>query len=252
MKKIFLISAVMATITLIGFSCKKDKTTPTPNTTTTGRTTAASDGTPSGTYNGFLYVVMATNGSLTIRTGAGAFVNTPVALNLNAHIPATATVNSVYMNGVRFKFDASSKQYADTTYLLPSFPPANWVVNGAGSIPSFTFSNTDALPVYTGTASLPATVSKAQNLVIPITGLSGCDQVGLELKDNTGRSTTVYVAGNATSATFIKDSLVNLTNCINATLNLTLIKYNAQNLGGKNIMFGTLGTASKNNIIIAN
>ncbi len=267
-KTIFTSIILIGTITLISLSCKKtDKVTSgssstgsattTAGTTTGGTTTGGTttggtttgNGSPTGTFNGILLALSFTSGTVTVNTGFAEFFNTAIAINLGTPLVATASVTSVFMNGTQFPYNSSGMSYFDSTSAL-TFPPATWNVTGAGIIPSFTYTNNDAIPTFTGTSSLPVTIDKTQNLVIPINGLSGCDQIRVSLNDTVGKSTFVLISGSATSATIVKDSLTKLTPCSSGSYSLDFIKYNPQTIGTKKILFSTYSVANKAGIFI--
>ena len=246
-KTIFTLSLSVLVFALVISSCKKNDSstgaliTP-PNTT-------AGSGNPSGTYNGLLIALSAPSSGTIISTGIAEFYNTPITFILGNSAPATATVNSVYMDTTRFSFN--NPDYIDMTGTL-HFPPAIWKVNGLGVIPSFTYTNYDALPVFTGTSPLPSSISKAQNLIIPLSGISGADQVAVEIDDSLSNSTTVYTSANSTSVTILKDSLAKLAPSYlnHGSITVTLVKYNPQTISGKSFLFGTAKQYSKSGVSI--
>jgi hypothetical protein len=249
-KTIFTLSLSIFVFALIISSCKKSDPTPSGSSSTTGNT-ATNTGNPSGTYNGFLYAAYAVSGTTSINSCVAAFVNTPVAFNPSTPFVATATINAVYVNGTQLLYNTNN-DYSYTTLSSLGFPPASWIVNGAGTIPSFTYSNTNSMPIFSGLSSFPNTISKAQNLVIPITGASGYDQIEITVQDSLNNSTTVYVASGTTSVTFLKSSLINLTNCNVASIQINLLKYNPQSINGKKILFALIYATSKDNIVLHN
>ena len=50
--------------------------------------------------------------------------------------------------------------------------PPVWKITGSGNVPSFTFTDTDTMPGYTGINLLPDTIKRSQNLVLQINGIS--------------------------------------------------------------------------------
>ena len=249
-KTIFTLSLSILVFTLIISSCKKSNTTTSGGPSNTSGTTTAANGNPSGTYNGFLFAVYAVSGTLTANSVLAAFVNTPIAFNPSTKMVATTTVNAVYINGNLIPYDSTNHDYSTLTFSSFGFPPANWVVNGVGTIPSFTYSNANSMPVFTGVSSFPNTISKAQNLVIPITGASGYDQIQVKVQDSLNNSTSVYAAAGVTSVTVLKDSLTKLVNGHSTSISIDVIKYNPQTISGKNLLFALIYATGKNNIIL--
>jgi hypothetical protein len=106
-------------------------------------------------------------------------------------ISSVIQVGGVWANGTKFKFQPASTTYADTTNIL-TMNPTTWQVTGAGSIPSFTYTNNDNLPAYTGYISLPDTIYKNQNLSLQVNGVSGADEIEVSFYNNTIPSANIY------------------------------------------------------------
>jgi hypothetical protein len=249
-KTIFTLSLSVLVFTPIISSCKKSDSPTSGGPATTSSTTITGNGNPSGTFNGILYYGYEVNGSMSLYVGAADFFNSPVSFNPSTQAVATATVNSVSLNSNQLPYNSSNNNYSSFTTTSLGFPPAAWVVNGAGIIPSFTYTNTNAMPTFTGLSSFPSSVSRSQNLVIPIIGASGCDQIQVQVNDSTNKTTSIYVAGGSTSVTILKDSLTKLNNCMSGSISISLIKYNQQTLGGKSFLFGTVYITGKNNVVL--
>ena len=254
MKKIFFtLSILFILITLTTIGCKKDNTPSgggsfsvnNPNSYTLSAT-----GDISGTYSGFLLTSYESDPSYSVSTAQGGFYNTPVPLqvSIGSNISMIGTVSSVYINNVLCKKSAYDNSYFDTTNALV-FPPAKWLVNGNATIPSFTYTCNTAKPVY-NPINLPATIDRTKDLVISMSGSSGYDQIEMSISDNIYGSISVFAAANATSITFVKDSLAKLSSTTTGDLNVVLIKYDPQLLGGKNFLFGTIYTYDKSPIIL--
>ena len=249
-KTIFALSLSILVFTLIISSCKKSDSPTSGGSSTTSNSTTTGNGNPSGTFNGILYYGYEVNGSISVYVGAANFFNSPVSFNPGTQTVATATVNSVSLNSTQLPYSSSSNNYSTFTTTSLRFPPAAWVVNGAGIIPSFSYTNTNPMPTFTGISSFPSSVSRSQNLVIPITGASGCDQIQVSVNDSANKTTSVSVAGGSTSVTILKDSLTRLNNCVSGSISISLIKYNQQTLGGKSFLFGTVYITGKNNVAL--
>jgi hypothetical protein len=142
-------------------------------------------------------------------------------------------VNSVSLNGTAFQY--SSNNYSDTTFSI-HFPPSTWVVNGANGIPTFTYTNNDPIPAFTGYASWPDTIYRNQNTTVQMTGITGADLITVNIMDGvTGISRSMPVTG--TSVTFPISSLSTLTTTTSGTLMVLLDKSNVQNISGKSMNF---------------
>jgi len=248
MKKTIIMSSllIMAGIALTIVSCKKSSTSP----GTTSNNTNNSNGFPSGTYSGLLVGAEGPTGSGVIGSGIALFFPSPVTMNGNTMSAVnTATVSAVSMNGNAFA-PFFGIFYLSTTASL-TFPPAAWTVTGSGSIPSFTYTNTNPLPTYTGISKMPSTIIRANNLTLSITGVSNSDQIEVEISDSTGKQQQQYISSNASSITFVSDSLEKLSACHSASINVTCVKYNPQTLSGKGFLFATEQVfQTSNNIIL--
>ncbi len=265
-KSLFTCLALSATLILIIVSCKKNETqqlgsstspgTTTGSTTTgsttgsTGSTTGSTTGNPSGIYNGDMGKYTIDFNGTTYSSNQAAFWTSPVPLGMTASSPLpTASVNSVEMNGIQLKFIAANLYYTDTTSTYPT-PPVYWNITGAGSIPSFSYTDNTPFPTFSGLSSLSTTVNKSQNLIIPLNGVSGADQIRIQFGDSLYNSTSVTVAGTAVSVTILKDSLTKMLPCASGHYYLDFIKYNPQVLGSKNFMFTTLKSFYKDSVKI--
>src|ERR1700758_618942 len=204
-------------------SCKKTGNNSVSGGGNTNNTTL-NNGNPSGTYSGFLFTISHPNGTVTVNEGSALFFNSPVSIIPNMNFNGNATVLSVFMNNINFPYNSFGIRYNDSTGSL-NFPPAIWKVNGSGTIPSFTFTNNDGLPVYTGISSLPNSITKNQNLVIPLSGISGASQIEVGVSDSLNNSASVNISGSSNTATIPKDSLTKLVACNSGGFYVILRKY---------------------------
>lgn len=207
---------------LLILSCKKDKKTdPTP----------ASNSTNSIAFSGMF---------ITGRTAT--FNNGVLYPNLEECIvefftsPDMSTgveVDSVSLNGVRLKYNYD--MYYDSTFSIP-FSPSNWVVGGANGIPSFTFTNNDPIPSFTGYAAWPDTIFRNQTVVIPLNGVSGADDIQVTLNSDTTSINQTMTPGT-NGVTFSASSTGSLNPNSYSSLSLYLTKTREQIIGGKKMVF---------------
>ncbi len=101
------------------------------------------------------------------------------------NISTDMQIGSVSVGGKGLKFLSGSKTYSDTTYSL-NIIPTTWQIVGAGPIPSYTYTNNDSLPGYTGYTILPDTIYKNQTLNVQINGISGANSVEVSFYNNIG------------------------------------------------------------------
>jgi len=126
--------------------------------------------------------------SFTYNSGTLIFNNNYAYAEFRSDINNISTdmqIGSVSVGGKGLKFLSGSKTYSDTTYSLNIIPTA-WQIVGAGPIPSYTYTNNDSLPVYTGYATLPDTIYKNQTLNVQINGISGANSIEVSFYNNTG------------------------------------------------------------------
>lgn len=238
MKTLFYLILMM----LAGFflSCKKNSTSSTSST---------AQSTSNVGYNGFLSVKggqYLSSGTLSAMNPTGSIFFSSIPTSTTN--PSTAVrVNSVSLNGVIYKF--LSYLYYDTTYTSVS-SPYMWVINGAGPIPSFTFTNTNPMPAFSGFNSLPDTIYKNSNNTIPITGVTGADTVTVIIEDFATHKAYMGVSRGSTSVTFSSSSLSSINLGNNSTIIIICTKNNVQMFGGKIFSFPVVYQLDKNNIVV--
>ncbi len=173
---------------------------------------------------------------------ASAFFSNAAQPSLNPS--SFVKVNQAELGSVIFKF--STYDYVDTTFNL-SFTPLTWKINGLGSIPSFTFTNTNSFPAYSGYASLPDTVHIGTQITISITGITGADQVIVAIWDGSNLlgHTQSQVLGTGSSVTFPASSLSSLNATNSGMLVVSGKKNNVQNVGTLPMNFTTNYQLSK-------
>ena len=245
-KKTTLTILLFFTIWFINCSCKKTPDTP-PVAAPNVNNNVTSAGDPIGTFSGFFIEAGMQNGGIEC-----AFYNTPIALHLSTTSPAnpTGTVTAVYCNNVKFAYDPTGPVYTDTTNTI-TFPSAIWAITGNANFPSFTYTCTTAMPMFTNNLNLPSVINRNQNLIIPTSGGANYDQIIVQIYDGVGYSTSNLAASSsATSLVCVKDTLAKLHPSTNGDITITLYKYNPQTIGGKNYLFITSNIYTKPNIVI--
>ena len=180
---------------------------------------------------GHQYVNSGTLTPLGINSWPVFFSATPVTTNTTS---SYVKVGSLSLNGVGFKFYPT--YYEDSTSSIPIIP-STWAVVGGGVIPSFTFTNNNSMPSYSGYASLPDTIYKSQQNTIQITGITGSDITTVSVLDAGTNKTTQTLALGSTSVTFSASSLAALAVGSNCDINITCVKNNVQTFNGKQFNF---------------
>ena len=244
-KKFFTITLLLFTVLFVIVSCKKDSS----NNTSSGTSsfTISPTGDPSGTYSGVFYIPNRTNELI-----IAAFYVTPTSFHFStgAFPTPTGTINSVYYNNTKLPYSPHPPNYSDTLGTL-TYTTELWALDGNSTFPSFTYSCTTPMPTFNNISNLPAVINKNQNLNITTSGASDYDQITISINDAVTHSTS-YINGytNATSITFIKDSLTKLAPSSFGTIYVELKKYNPRIFGGKNYLFITDYTYTKSGVVI--
>jgi hypothetical protein len=143
------------------------------------------------------------------------------------------TVSSVDLNGTAFSLANGIYSPASNQNISG---PLIWNVAGAGIIPSFTYTNTNAYPKYQGFYSLPDTIHKNSGLAVTLSGLANTDTAYFSITDGTHTVTQNFNASTA-SITFSASSLAP----INSTPSIFILctKNNIQTFSSKNFNFCT-------------
>jgi hypothetical protein len=225
MKKFKLV--FLATSILFLFSCKKEKSTEPINSNTSSTSTL---------YDGILEAGIfqyMTSGTLSPPyTGANVwFGNTP---DLDVNSTNFVHVDSVSLSNIYLKFDMD--HYYDTTALI-TLPPVAWHVIGNNGIPSFNFTNTNALPSFSGYSSLPDSLDHTQNFTIPISGVSNATKAVAYISDNLGHYALQFFNIPVNSITFSASSLSTLSPTTYGNYYIIFKNENVQTIGGKKIKF---------------
>lgn len=242
MKRIFIISTVLVLGALITFACKKSTTSTAPSSGGVN-TPPVGTGNPTGSFYGFM---MATGINILpsgfTRSGTAAFFSSPVTMGGVLTMIGTTTITAGSVTGPASNYLSLTYSGPYTYYPMgtPGFPAA-WSITGAGVIPTFTYTNNDAMPSGPSGGSLLGniTVNRNQSLSISLSGNHGADQAIVTVTDSANKQTSVFISAAASSIIIPKDSLSKLNSCSNGSITLSLLKYNAQTFGGKPFLFAT-------------
>jgi len=155
----------------------------------------------------------------------------PVTTNT---ITSYVKVSSISLNGVEFKY--YSPGYEDSIFSATTIP-STWSVVGLGVIPSFTYTNNNPMPTYSGYTSLQDTIYKLQLNTIQITGITGSDITTVSVLDGGNGKVTQTLASGTTSVNFSASSLSSLIVGNNAGISIVCVKNNVQTFSGKQFNF---------------
>jgi hypothetical protein len=218
MKKTLTLLSI-ATVLLLG-ACKKDKTTDPETNTPTDPTEEA--------LNGSLTIITQKyiDGIAPDMTYATAFFYD------NPHAASYLKVDSVIVNNIGLQYNLAGIYQAPNNKIT-DVTKANWDVRGGNGIPSFTYSNKTGMPVYSGSASVPSTISKSKDYTLTLTGLSNTDFFIVTIRDGLGGSVqkTEVDAKTNKSVTFTAAELQSLDSDI--AMQITLMNNHLEPVGAK-------------------
>lgn len=236
------------TFTLVIFSCKK-KSNSAPDVVNNTTSTTTNN------YGVFLSrkSVIITNTLVSSQPNfSNAFVSNAALTNNSPNVGSLLDMGTVNLNGVVFQKNAWSvsgmyKDSTTTTYNTPH----NWVISGSTAVPSFSFSNTNTYPIYTGYAAIADSFVVANNISIPLTNYSGADEIETYFVTSSNPTTNTSiqnVAGTVTSLNFTTTDLSIIGVNANVALVITFYKNNTQTINGKSYNFRTGYNIIKSNI----
>ena len=249
MKTIKLISPSIVIILMVFISsCKKNDTT-NPDTSNGG-------GTAQTTYNAvFLSRKQSmVTGTSVVSSGnfSTAFTSTSALVNNSPMVGTLVEMGTVSLNGTTFQKNAYSvsNYYADSTSTVFN-TPHNWLVSGSSSVTSFSYSNTNPYPVYTGYTAIADSFIIANNITIPLTNYSGSDEIETYFVTSTNpvtKTSTQNIIGSPGVLNYTATDLNTIGANSNVTLVITFYKNNLQTINGKSMNFRTGYTLFKSNI----
>ncbi|MCA0431579.1 MAG: hypothetical protein LCH32_13865 [Bacteroidetes bacterium] len=199
------------------------------------------------------------------------FVQTPTtSINLNA----IDKVNWVRYNGVKLKYNGSSKIYSkrqkvnnnsnhdddnenDNECNTLNFSLKNWIVKGKNYIPDMNFNYNGVAPNISFVPNLlPDSLKKSDTLKISIGNITNCDSIIVTIADSDQLSNRHFVAfksPNYTSELKINPSIFSpLIQGNRGFIKIELVSYNTQVVAGKNYSFIDKCSYTKPNIQIIN
>jgi hypothetical protein len=234
-------NAVLAILAffVLCISCKKKEATPDPV-----QTPAPTNSTTS--YYGFLTAEQIT------EWGSGAPVNnryfSSAMLTQTASVGAIVSPSyngTVSLNGTVLKTESigSYVYYLDTTNTLNLAAQRNFQFTSSTMLPSFTFNDPDAFPIYpSGNGYLVNdTLFKTQGLTLSLSGTSGYDEAACVIYEigNASNSVSKVLPFGTSQFNISTGDLAGFTPGTTVLCGLSLKKYNTQAFSGKNFRFET-------------
>ena len=246
--KIILWIFLLAISSILDSCKKKDSTAPETvnNTTPTAQ---------SGNYGIFVSRKQAIVTNTLISSFANfsiAFVSSNALIGNNPSIGSLLDLGSVNLNGIIFQKKAygASNVYGDSTSSTFN-TPHNWAISGSSAVTSFSFSNTDSYPTYTGYTAIADSFVVSSNVSIPLTNYSGSDEIETYFVTSTNPAINTNIqniTGSPTNLNFTASDLSVIGVNSNVTLVINFYKNNIQTINGKAYNFRTGYSLMKSNI----
>lgn len=238
MKKIVFFIGMLSMITIM--ACKKDKLEdsvrdPIPYGDDVIEINTDID---SNNISGFLSItdtVLIINDTLILPVDTIAKANFFDVRDPNAHKPVT--VNSVHVNGSELPFSPLHASYFSS---LPSTTliPGNWDIKGLGTIPDFTYTNLNGVPVYKNYKLLPSSIDRSKDLVFKLNGFINTRYVYVLIDDHVANGIMLGSSpGDSKSVTFLSSLLSQLTPNAESEIEIRFENINYQNFLGKTFAF---------------
>ncbi len=227
--------AIFAAMFFVNCNKKQQETPIDPNTGCTNCTPSTAT-----KFHGFLkagsYTTTAANATPTVVNRVSAFFsNDAISFPLVAN---SVTVNAVYFNSDTLDFTGSPYYYTSTSNLVLS--SQTWSVNGANSIPSFTFKNLKNIPAYDSLTMLPDTLRKSLGFSFIVFGLRNASTATFIISDGLPSSPHILSKGldiGTDTITFDTNLLSVLTASTPGFMSLTIENSQPVKIEGKDFKF---------------
>jgi len=233
MKSTFYLLAGTLIFSSLLMSCDKNTDNPQDNTNTNTNTFSYSDA------FGVLVAVKSVS-----YTSVGGF-DVPVEVNsASAFFPTDAGATTFADAGTVTIEGKSLSKLSNNTYLYNSYTSPltlssiDWNVSGNGSIPAFSKTVSRPIPAFNGFSSLPASVSKAAGLSIPLGfQITNADSLIVLVTSSNNEVAIKTFAGNAANATFSAAELSKLSNSATGSISISPYNISTETIGGKKYYF---------------
>lgn len=181
-----------------------------------------------------------------------AYVSSSPLIGNNPTVGSLLDMGSVDLNGIIFKKNSYgvTNMYGDSTSSTYN-TPLNWIVSGSGAVTSFSYSNTNPYPIYTGYTSIADSFVISNNISIPLNNYSGADEIETYFVTSTNpvANTSIQnITSLPTALNFTSSDLNIIGINSNVTLVINFYKNNVQTINGKSYNFRTGYSLMKSNI----
>lgn len=239
---------IIISLAIIFSSCKKNNNT-NPDSSNGG---GAAQTTNNAVFSSRKQAMITNTSVVSSGNFSTAFISTSALVNNGPMVGTLLTMGDVSLNGTTFQKNAYSvsNYYADSTSTVFN-TPHNWIVSGSSAVNSFSYSNTNPYPVYTGYTAIADSFTIASNVTIPLINYSGSDEIETYFVTSTNpvtKTSTQNIIGSPGVLSFTSADLSTIGVNPNVTLVITFYKNNLQTINGNSVNFRTGYTLFKSNI----
>lgn len=144
---------------------------------------------------------------------------------------------NLFFNNKPLAFQKFVNAYCDSIG-SKDFEGIKWNLSSSDSLPSFSYTCSLGYPIINNPIDLPNSISKSNNVLIDISGVSNFDEVEFIINDSQLKIFTPWYRKltNVTNFTILKSDLVTLTGPV-IQINLLLIKNEEKEFNGKKFKF---------------
>lgn len=238
MKKTIFIALLFVSM----FACKKKETDPDPSGTEVPNVVPSDSSSYQALFS-CLNLYSKLSGSYT-PTGkqTAAYYSSQLITNEIYTAANLQDMGIVSLDSVLFKNTSTITNfyYNDTTGTQFTLPYL-WIVSGAGSIATFSFSNNNPPPTFTASANIPDSINLSTGFSFKIKGTSGCSLIKVFIFGGSGSTAfpNKLIAGTDSMITFSASELQGLNTTNAGYISIQFNKDHYRTIDGKRINFRT-------------
>jgi hypothetical protein len=246
--KTFINIGFILSIIIFVSSCKKNSTSPSTATNPIVNPSAINYGVFTSQKSAII-----TNTLINMQpNSSNAFISNTTLINNSPVVGSLLDIGTVQLNGVVFQKNAYglTNLYTDSTTSTYN-TPHNWIISGTAAIPSFSFSNTNNYPTYTGYTAILDSITISNNISIPLTNYNGADDIEtyfITMTNPVVKTSTQNIAGTTTALNFTSTDLSAIGVNGDVAIVVTFFKNNVQIINGNSYNFRTSYSIIKQHI----
>lgn len=241
---------ISALLALIFYTCtKKTEETPIDPASGCSNCTPSYATTYSGIFKAGTYTIAAPANTPTVMNRVSVFLSTiPIIVPSVAN---STTVNSVLFNSDTLVYSAAPYYYTNIKPL--NLSSITWSVNGAASIPSFTYKNLKNMPTIGSVSNLPDTVRRGIGFTAVLNNLKDFTSASIYVSDglNTPNVFTKMLDLNSDTITFTPDNLMGIKTSTNGIITIFMENAHGIKVDSKDFKM-SLETAYNKRVVIKN